>query len=322
MTGIDGPTVTDNGTDRPHRVGGGMAEAGAQSRLAVETGARIGDIPPHGPRSSSPPVGIVNVKYALVLLSLLLAGCGTVPEPDPADTPAVPLTTGTDVLNAMHARYADSWYERLCVRQKVVIHDQNGEPQSEEVWTELIELPGKVRSIVGEESAGRGELYVDGAFHIIRDGRVAHFVRQVHPVLLIGYDVYRQDPAETIRKLEEAGFDLAQLHETEWDGRPTYVIGAAEGDETSNQFWIDADRLLCARIITTSPGGMVYDIRFTKYEPFAGVWLCTELIFRRNGGLMLSEYDLEHSIPESIDPETFTPPPPKMGSGGAPSESS
>ena len=244
-----------------------------------------------------------------ILVSLLTASCRTVPDSDPVTA----IATGRDAVNAMHAKYADVWYERLRVRQKVVFHDPAGEPQREEIWTELIELPGKVRSIVGEEADGNGEIYVNGAFHIIRDGRVVRHAQRPHPVLLIGYDIYRQEPDETIQMLGEAGFDLTRLHETEWGGRPTYVIGAAEGEETGNQFWIDAERLLCSRIITTSPGGIVYDIRFTKYEPFAGAWLCTELIFRRNGKLMLSEYDLEHGIPESIDPAAFTPPSPDAG---------
>ncbi|UCD74564.1 MAG: hypothetical protein JSV91_12340 [Phycisphaerales bacterium] len=240
-----------------------------------------------------------------ILISLFAVSCRTIPEGGTASPPV----SGADVVDAMYAKYADVWYECLRVRQKVVYHDSSGAPQREEIWTELIELPGKVRSIIGEEADGNGEIYVDGAFHIIRDGRVDRVARQAHPVLLIGYDVYRQDPAETIRKLEDAGFDLARLHEAEWNGRRTYVVGAAGGDETGNQFWIDAERLLCSRIITTRPGGIIYDIRFTKYEQFAGVWLCTELIFRLNGRLRLSEYDLEHSIPESIDPATFAIPP-------------
>ena len=125
----------------------------------------------------------------------------------------------------------------------------------------------------------------------------------------IGYDVYCQEPAETIRALERAGFDLSRLHRTEWNGRPVYIVGADEGDEATSQFWIDAERLLCLRIIDRRPSGTVIDIQFTEYEPFAGAWLCTELIFYRNGVMLIYERDLEHSIPESIDPETFTPPP-------------
>ena len=247
------------------------------------------------------------ILLPIMLLILAAAACQAPPGRSPAT--AAPITDGPSLISAMHARYADTWYRRLRVRQEVIFHNEAGAPTRTEVWTELIELPGKVRSIIGDEGDNDGELYVDGAFHIIRDGRVVQRAPQPHPVLLIGYDVYCQDPAETARALETAGFDLSKLHRAEYNGRPVYVVGAAEGDEAANQFWIDAERLLCLRIINRSPRGALIDIQFTEYEPFAGAWLCTELIFHRNGTLLIYERDLEHSIPASIDPATFTPPP-------------
>jgi len=246
-------------------------------------------------------------RLPILPLILAAAACQAPPGRNPA--PAAPITDGPSLISAMHARYADTWYRRLRVRQEVIFHDEAGAPTRREVWTELIELPGKVRSIIGDESDGNGELYVQGAFHIIRDGRVVQRSPQPHPVLLIGYDVYCQDPAETARALEIAGFDLSKLHGAEWNERPIYVVGADEGDNTANQFWIDAERLLCLRIINRSPSGALIDIQFTDYEPFAGAWLCTELIFYRNGTLLIYERDLEHSILASIDPKMFSPPP-------------
>ncbi len=245
------------------------------------------------------------MRYLFALIMLLAMGCSTTQEP-PQETIIV---DGHDLIGAMHARYSDVWYRQLRVEQEVVSHNEAGEPTRREVWTEFIELPGKVRSIAGDPAEGRGELYVDGAFHVIREGRVVQRAPWPHPVLMIGFDVYCQDPTVTATRLEDAGFDLSKLRETTWDGKRTYVVGADEGDETSAQIWIDAEHLLCERIIRPSTRGPIMDIRFTEYEPFAGAWLCTELVFYRDGVLLISERDLGHSIPEAIDPATFQPPP-------------
>ena len=141
------------------------------------------------------------ILLPIMLLILAAAACQAPPGRSPAT--AAPITDGPSLISAMHARYADTWYRRLRVRQEVIFHNEAGAPTRTEVWTELIELPGKVRSIIGDEGDNDGELYVDGAFHIIRDGRVVQRAPQPHPVLLIGYDVYCQDPAETART--EAG---------------------------------------------------------------------------------------------------------------------
>jgi hypothetical protein len=247
------------------------------------------------------------MKRLPIVLLILAAAAACQAPPGRGPAASAPIIDGPSLISAMHARYADTCYRRLRVRQEVIFHDEAGAPTRREVWTELIELPGKVRSIIGDEDDGDGELYLDGAFHIIRDGRVVQRAPQPHPVLLIGYDVYCQDPAETIGALERAGFDLSTLHQTEWNGRPVYIVGADEGDEATSQFWIDAERLLCLRIINRRPSGAVIDIQFTDYEPFAGAWLCTELIFYRDGTLLIYERDLEHSIPASIDPKMFAP---------------
>lgn len=71
---------------------------------------------------------------------------------------------------------------------------------------------------------------------------------QIHPLMVLGFDVYHQPVAETVRKLEALKFDLAKVHQTTWEGRATRVVSANPGDSVSPQFWIDKERLhfVCA----------------------------------------------------------------------------
>ncbi len=77
--------------------------------------------------------------------------------------------------------------------------------------------------------------------------------------MVLGFDVYAQ-PVEIDRpQLRELGFDLTKLHESTWQGRPAYVVGAAAGDTVTRQFWIDKERLYFVRMV--EPG---------KQNPSAG----------------------------------------------------
>lgn len=70
--------------------------------------------------------------------------------------------------------------------------------------------------------------------------------------MVLGFDVYVQPVAETVRKLRLLKFDLAKLHEITWEGRPSYVVGATAADSTSPQFWIDKERLYFVRSLEPS----------------------------------------------------------------------
>jgi hypothetical protein len=83
-----------------------------------------------------------------------------------------------------------------------------------ETWYEALELPGKLKEANP----------------------------LVHPLMVLGFDVYEAPVSETVRKLRGLNFDLSKLHQTTWRGRPTCVVGAEPGDTVSPQFWIDIER--------------------------------------------------------------------------------
>ncbi|MBM3745914.1 MAG: hypothetical protein FJW34_08955, partial [Acidobacteria bacterium] len=81
---------------------------------------------------------------------LLTAALSGSPPPAPA--------SGADVIRAMYQRYQGKWYSNLELVQKVRVFG-GGKQIREEVWKETIQLPGKVRSEIGEAAAGNAEIY-------------------------------------------------------------------------------------------------------------------------------------------------------------------
>jgi hypothetical protein len=205
----------------------------------------------------------------------------------------------------MYEMYQGTWYERLHIEQEVT-YFKDGRPDRTEVWNEVLELPGNVCSIVGSIEDGNREVYTGDTVYIFREDSLVHKSKTVHSTLLLGFDVYLQDPERTVAQLTEAGFAMERLHESTWRNRPVYVIGAQKGDLESNQFWVDRERLVLVRKVERSVSGKnLIETEFNEYTQLGDGWIAMELVFKRNGELALSEKYLTVSIPEHVDSAVF-----------------
>jgi outer membrane lipoprotein-sorting protein len=221
------------------------------------------------------------------------------------------IRTGDALLRAMHDRYKDSWYQTLTFTQKSTTYKPDG-TSSAETWFEAASLPGKLRIDIGEPAKGNGYVLVDGNVTIVKEGKVVATRHSVNMLLVLGFDVYKQDPETTAKVVKEEGYDLTKLHEDTWEGKPAYVVGADKGDLKSKQFWIAKDTLLFVRVIEPAPGDATNldDIRFTNYRPISGAWVAAGVEVYSDGKKVFSEdySDIQANVkldPAVWDPEKF-----------------
>ena len=130
----------------------------------------------------------------------------------------------------------------------------------------------------------------------------------MNPVLLLTADVYAAPVPIIMRGLDSLSVDTEVIHNDEWEGRPVYVIGAKAGDSTSNQMWIDADRLLLLRFIQrgkSTERPVVSDIRVENYKEIQGFQIPTEFLVIRNGRPVWREQYANVRINEELPPGTF-----------------
>jgi outer membrane lipoprotein-sorting protein len=213
---------------------------------------------------------------------------------------------GEEVLRAMHTRYASSWYQNVTFVQKSTTYKADG-TSSAETWYEAASLPGKLRIDIGPASDGKGYVLVDGNVTIVKDNKVVASRPQVNILLVLGFDVYRQDPETTIKVVKGEGYDLSKVHEDTWEGKAAYVVGADKGDLKSKQFWVEKDRLLFVRVIEPSRGdaAKVDDIRFIHYQPLAGAWIAAGVEVYADGQKVFSEDYSDIQANVKLDPGTF-----------------
>jgi hypothetical protein len=228
------------------------------------------------------------MKRGFVLLLVLLTG---------ASAPQRPIMTARDLLAAMHARYDGKWYRTLTFLQHNTQHAPDGKIEHS-TWREWLQAPGRLRIEFQPPDSGNGVLFANDSIFPFRHDSLLGSRSFVHPLLVLGFDVYMQPVERTVAQLQQAPrvFDLSVLSEGTWDGRPVWIVGATAGDPHTRQFWVDKERLVFARMLEPSPRdtAKTADTRFNKYAPApqGGGWVSAEVEFLVAGQQQfLEQYD-------------------------------
>ncbi|HEY3013454.1 MAG TPA: hypothetical protein VGJ36_11960 [Gemmatimonadales bacterium] len=211
---------------------------------------------------------------------------------------------GDRLIAQMRERYAGKWYRTLTFTQKTTLPDGKVE-----TWYEALELPGKLRIDIAPLDSMNAILFRNDSVYQFERGKLKESKAMVHPLMVLGFDVYEAPVSETVGKLRGLGYDLSKLHQTTWRGRRTYVVGAEAGDTVSPQFWIDVERLYFVRSLEPSKKNpaVINDTRFEKYVPLGGGWVETEVLFLANGKQKVKEEYFNPKANVRLDPAIFDP---------------
>lgn len=218
------------------------------------------------------------------------------------------IRNGEDLLRAMHDRYAKTWYRTCTFTQKSTTFNPDGTTKVE-TWYEAIELPAKLRIDIGPAQDQNAAFIVNETLYAFKAGKLTTTRPYPNILLILGFDVYGQDPQRTIDIVKKEGFDLTKLHEDTWEGKPAYVVGANKGDLTSKQFWIEKDRLLFVRVIQPDHAepNKLEDIRFADYRPLDKTWIAAYVEMHTDGKKTFSETYTNIKANPKLDPAIFDP---------------
>ena len=237
-------------------------------------------------------------KFILLLWLLLIIAPASI---------AAKITTSEQLVQAMQKKYAKSWYQTATFVQKTTNIDKDGN-QKVETWYEAMSLPGSLRIDFTPVKDGNGILFTNNQIYSFKNGKVDNNRPFVHPLMVLGFDVYRLPQADVIEKLKGLKFDLAIFREDTWQGRPVYVVGAKAGDLHSPQFWIDQKNLYFVRMLRPGrDGAQTQETQFNKYQKLGGGWMSPEVIFIVDGKVVTTESYSELKADMALDPKLFDP---------------
>jgi len=239
------------------------------------------------------------VRYFLFLLFMMMLT---------APTYAAKIKTTEDLIQAMQRKYGKSWYKTATFVQKTTNYEKDG-TKKVETWYEALSVPGSLRIDFTPVKDGNGILFTNNQIYSFKSGKVDTNRPFVHPLMILGFDIYKMPLADVVETLKGLKFDLSILREDEWQGRPVYVIGAKQGDLHSPQFWIDRENLYFVRMIRPAgkDGAQTQETQFNKYQKLGGGWMAPEVVFMVDGKVATTEEYSEMRADVALDSKLFDP---------------
>ncbi len=226
--------------------------------------------------------------FAFVAVGAAACSSAIIPSGDPEPEQAPPsssITSGRDLIREMHDRYAGKWYTTLRFEQSNTFYTSSGREEKSR-WVENLAVPGKLRIDFEPLSTKSGMLILNNRVTTFDNGRRVDTRRSIQPILTLTADIYAIPPAVTVRRLDSLRIDLDKFRRDRLDRKRVYVVGAADGDETTNQVWIDEEKLLLVRLIQTETRGgraVTTDTRVGGYKEIDGFPVATEFMSLRDG---------------------------------------
>jgi len=233
-----------------------------------------------------------------LLLSVLLA----------STTFAAKIKTTQDLIQAIQKKYAKTWYQTATFVQKTTNYQADG-TKKVETWYEALSVPGSLRIDFTPVKDGNGILFTNNQIYSFKNGKLDNNRPFVHPLMVLGFDIYKLPTADVFEKLKGLKFDLSVFREDTWQGRPVYVVGAKPGDLHSPQFWIDQKNLYFVRLIRPSgrDGAQTQETQFNKYVRLGGGWMAPEVIFMVDGKTVTTEEYSDLRADVALDSKLFDP---------------
>lgn len=238
------------------------------------------------------------------MLSFLVAvTLGAAIPPIQRHAPALP--TGAEIVARMRQAYDGKWYRTVTFTQATT--RPNGDV---ETWYEAATVPGLLRIDIAPLDSGRALVFRNDSLYQIEHGAISKVLPFIHPLMTLAFDIYIDPADRTVSRLQGLGFDLTKVHEGTWQDRKVWVIGAdSAADTTSKQFWVDQERLLFVRMLEAAPNGKLVDTRFNGYQPLAGGWIETEVLFLVDGQVRGKEEYSDIKAGMTFDAGLFIPSP-------------
>ena len=163
---------------------------------------------------------------------------------------------------------------------------------------------------MGDRSAGKGALFVNGREYLYREGKLVKDFDRLNPLLVLGFDVYCQPVQTTMAQLKDLHFDLSTMHEENWNEQGVFVIGTKAGDLHSAQFWIDKEHLYFVRLLQPDQKDpkSTQEYRFDEYRQMeGGGWGAEHVPVYADGKLVFEEKYSKVQINPALSEDLFDP---------------
>jgi hypothetical protein len=213
--------------------------------------------------------------------------------------------TAEKVLAKMYKRYTGKWYKNFTFTQ-ITENFKNDSLIKTTTWYETIVFPDYFRISFGEPNEGNAVIYKKDSTYNFRKGKLLQKSLRTDDVTFLLGGMYFM-PFDSVKtKMIKEGYDISKAHESIWEGKKVYVIGAETDDEKASQLWIDKEKLIVVRFVKYLPS-MKQDARMSGHQQFGKAWSETIVVFYLNDKLYQKEKYNNCKVNTDVDMGIFDP---------------
>jgi outer membrane lipoprotein-sorting protein len=175
--------------------------------------------------------------------------------------------TGEQILEKMHAKFSGKWHRNITYVQTTIPYIE-GKATNKQLWYEAIQFPASFRLDVGDTRSGNLVIYSKDSLFKFQENKLISGRKDENDIIFLSGGMYFYPLDEAKKQFRRFQYDLKKGFETEWKGKPVYVLGAANADEKVNQLWVDKEKLVILRIIEY--GGQKMEYQFEGHQSTGG----------------------------------------------------
>jgi outer membrane lipoprotein-sorting protein len=153
-----------------------------------------------------------------------------------------------EILKQMHDRYSGKWYKTFSFNQTTEMY-RNDSLKRSQIWYENIQFPNNFRIDFGNPDSGNALIFKNDSSYLFTNSKRVRVDKDENDLTFLLGGMYFYPFEEVIKKMKTFGYDLKKFHEDTWKQKEVYVIGAAKGEDSINQIWVDKEKLNVVRMI-------------------------------------------------------------------------
>jgi outer membrane lipoprotein-sorting protein len=209
---------------------------------------------------------------------------------------------GPFLLKLMAQNLGDA--DRLLVTQKLILHDDNPNMNTDELSETLkFKFPKTFRSDIVSENIQRIRILSNRIVFTVIDGKISDEPESA-------YDHYKDLMLFRSReileeRLSDLGVDVNISSLGRFKGTPAYVLGAQYPDETPPQVWLDKKTFLPFRWIINGNASQNLEVRYLDWKNLNQTWYPMRIEFFSNGNLVREIHVQDIKVNPSFKDDLF-----------------
>lgn len=222
------------------------------------------------------------------------------------------ITFAQPIVQRMFDKHAKGFRKTLSFVQETGFYS-NDSLKRTATWYEVLVYPDKLRIDIDDPNSGNAIFFVNDSAYRFQKGELKSKSYQPHDLLFVLGGMYSFSLEDAYKKLKAIGYDTDKTYTTTWKGSPVVVLGTDKDETESNQFWVDAEKLVTVRILNNK-NGQKTEIICGDHVQLGNDWCETSIQFLINGKLRQTEKYRELKENFTVDMDFLDPL--KMGKTG------